>query len=170
MSCLKALLVCGDVWIFFFFQVLIVEFVVAVNASVNQSIMALTVTRRTVHTFLQKPNARKMRIRWGSFFAVIPSLIVKRPASYFRCSFVVVSFQEICGGSERGECKPDDENCYKCVCKSAYDGTYCEKCPVSGVMTFFSHCYSIIHWTWLGGRCHSLQNPSPKEQLKIYAM
>lgn len=36
---------------------------------------------------------------------------------------------EICGGSERGECKPDDENCYKCVCKSAYDGTYCEKCP-----------------------------------------
>ena len=66
----------------------------------------------------------------------------KRPTSYFRCS---VSFQEICGGSERGECKPDDENCYKCVCKSAYDGTYCEKCPVSGVMTFFSHCYSIIH-------------------------
>lgn len=94
-------------------------------------------------------------------------IIKKRPASYFRCS---VSFQEICGGSERGECKPDDENCYKCVCKSAYDGTYCEKCPVSGAMTFFSHCYSIIHWTWLGGRCHSLQNPSPKEQLKIYAM
>lgn len=61
-------------------------------------------------------------------------IIKKRPASYFRCS---VSFQEICGGSERGECKPDDENCYKCVCKSAYDGTYCEKCPVSGVMTFF---------------------------------
>lgn len=36
---------------------------------------------------------------------------------------------EICGGSERGTCQRDDENCYKCVCSSAYDGTYCEKCP-----------------------------------------
>ena len=39
--------------------------------------------------------------------------------------------QEICGGSERGKCMEDAENCYKCVCESAYDGTYCEKCPVS---------------------------------------
>lgn len=36
-------------WFLFLFQVLIVAFVVAVSASVNQSIMALTVTRKTVH-------------------------------------------------------------------------------------------------------------------------
>lgn len=36
---------------------------------------------------------------------------------------------EICGGSDRGTCEADVENCHKCVCKSAYDGTYCQKCP-----------------------------------------
>ena len=45
--------------------------------------------------------------------------------------FVVLTSQEICGGSDRGTCEADVENCHKCVCKSAYDGTYCEKCPVS---------------------------------------
>lgn len=36
---------------------------------------------------------------------------------------------EICGGPERGECKQDPENCFKCECKEKYDGTYCENCP-----------------------------------------
>jgi len=40
-----------------------VEFAVAVNASASPSIMAITVTKRTVHFFPPKRNARRMQIR-----------------------------------------------------------------------------------------------------------
>ena len=39
------------------------EFAVAENASANPSIMVITVTKRTVHFFHLKHNARRMQIR-----------------------------------------------------------------------------------------------------------
>ena len=61
------------------FQVLIVEFAFAVSASANPSIMVITVTKRTVHFFHPKHNARRM-----------PTRLVSQA---FICSYVIIMFR-----------------------------------------------------------------------------
>ena len=52
------------------------EFAVVVNASANPSIMVITVTKRTVHFFHPKYNARRMQIRLVSQAFICTNVII----------------------------------------------------------------------------------------------